>query len=303
MTQNVPNTLVHIGVQGLTNRAISNLIDLKWVLLGCIIPDLPWAFRRALIALVPGIDLYDVTLYAAVQSSLFFCVLLSAVFALFSAKPRLVFGILAVNALFHLLLDTIEIKWGNGVLLLAPLNWELLSFGWVWPDGVLITLLSLTGLAVGTWVLIHPASKVINVQFKPPSRFVAAIVLLLLYMLSPMALTDGPLSDNLMSIATLKAKQHRIGSEVRIDRRPYQHRADGDVVITLANEPLHIVGDKRATSSQVSLIGMFVDSDTIRVYRLHEFHTPWRDFASYIGLGLVSLVWATALIRERRNRL
>ena len=299
----MPNTLVHLGVQGLSNRLVSSRIDLKWVFLGCIIPDLPWIFRRALSALAPGIDLYDVTLYAAVQASLFFCVLLSAVFALLSAKPRVVFGVLAINALFHLLLDTIEIKWGNGVFLLAPLNWQLLSFGWVWPDGVLITLLSLVGLAVGTWVLIHPGSRAINVQFKPPSRLVAAIVLLLLYMLSPMALTDGPLSANFMSMATLKAKQHRVGSEVRIDREPYQHRAVGDVVITLAGEPLHIVGDRRATSSQVSLIGTFVDSDAIRVYRLHEFHTPWRDFASYVGLVLVSLVWTTALIREWRSRL
>jgi hypothetical protein len=139
----VPNTLVHLGIQGLGNRLVSSRIDLKWVFLGCIIPDLPWIFRRAFIALVPGIDFYDVTLYAAVQASLLFCVLLSAVFALLSAKPRVVFGILAVNALIHLLLDTIEIKWGNGVFLLAPLTWQLLSFGWVWPDSVLITILSL----------------------------------------------------------------------------------------------------------------------------------------------------------------
>jgi len=127
----MPNTLVHLGVQGLGNRLISDNIDLKWVFLGCVIPDFPWILRRALIALAPGMDLYDVTLYAAVQASLLFCLLLSLVFSVLSARPRLVFGILAANALIHLLLDTIEIKWGNGVFLLAPLSWKPLSFGWV----------------------------------------------------------------------------------------------------------------------------------------------------------------------------
>ena len=50
----MPNTLVHLGVQGLGNRLISTEIDLKWVFLGCIIPDLPWIVRRTLIALAPG---------------------------------------------------------------------------------------------------------------------------------------------------------------------------------------------------------------------------------------------------------
>lgn len=298
----VPNTLVHLGIQGMGNRLISTRIDLKWVFLGCIIPDLPWIFRRALIALVPGIDHYDVTLYAAVQASLLFCVLLSLVFALLSERPRLVFGILAVNALIHLLLDTIEIKWGNGVFLLAPLTWQFLSFGWVWPDSVFIAILSLAGLVFGIWVLVHPASSSIDLRFKPPGRIVAAIFLLSLYMLTPLALSYGPLSANIMSIATLQEKERRVGKEVRIDRRPYQHRAEGDVVITLADEPLRVAGDTRATSSQVSLIGEFVAFDTIRIDQLHEYHFSWRDLASYAGLGLIALVWCAALIRERRYR-
>ena len=134
----MPNTLVHLGIQGLGNRLVSTRIDLKWVFLGCIIPDLPWIFRRVIIGLNSAIDRYDVLLYSAVQASLLFCLLLALACALVSEKPRLVFAILAVNSLIHLLLDAVEIKWGNGVLLLAPLNWQLLNFNLVWPDSVLI---------------------------------------------------------------------------------------------------------------------------------------------------------------------
>jgi hypothetical protein len=298
----MPNTLVHLGVQGMGNRLISTEIDLKWVFLGCVIPDFPWILRRVLITLVPGMNLYDVTLYAAVQASLLFCILLSLVFALLSARPRLVFGILAANALIHLLLDTIEIKWGNGVILLAPLSWQPLSFGWVWPDSVLIATLSLVGLLVGVWVLVRPAGRPIDIRVKPPARLLAAFFLLLLYTLGPLALTDGPRSANLLSIATLQETEQRVGREIRIDRRPYQRHADGDEVITLADEPLRVVGDLRGTSTNVSLIGEFVDGDAIRIDQLHDFHYPWRDLASYVGLGLFALVWAAALIRERWNR-
>lgn len=298
----MPNTLVHLGVQGLRNRLVSENIDLKWVFLGCVIPDFPWILRRVLIALAPGVNLYDVTLYAAVQASLLFCLLLSLVLAVLSARPRLVFGILAANALIHLLLDTIEIKWGNGVFLLAPLSWHPLSFAWVWPDSVLIATLSLVGLLVGVRVLVRPAANPVGVRFQPPARLLAASFLLSLYTLAPVALTDGPRSANLMSIATLQDTQRRVGREIRIDRRPYQRHADGDVVITVANEPLRVVGDTRGASTNVSLIGEFVDVDAIRIEQLHDFHFQWRDLASYAGLGLVALVWAAALIRERWSR-
>lgn len=295
----MPNTLVHLGVQGLGNRLVSDNIDLKWVFLGCVIPDFPWILRRALIALAPRMNLYDVTLYAAVQASLLFCLLLALVFSVLSARPRLVFGILAANALIHLLLDTIEIKCGNGVFLLAPLSWHPLSLGWVWPDSVLIATLSLVGLLVGVRVLLRPSASPVGVQFKPPARLLAAFFLLALYALVPLALTDGPRSANLMSIATLQETERRVGREIGIDRGPYQRHADGDVVMTLADEPLRIVGDTRGTSTNVSLIGEFVDSDAIRIDQLHDFPSPWRDLASYVGLGLVALVWVAALFRER----
>ena len=88
-----------------------------------------------------------------------------------------------------------------------------------------------------------------------------------------------------------------------MDREAYEQRHDGDVAITFAGEPLRVVGDIRAEkSSQVSLIGEFVDFDAIRIQQLHVYHSSWRDLASYVGLGLFALVWAVAFVREQRSR-
>jgi hypothetical protein len=148
----------------------------------------------------------------------------------------------------------------------------------------------------------HPTSTSIDVRFKPHGRAVAAFFLLSLYALSPLALLDGPLSTDYLSIATLQDTERRIGREVRMDRSSYQHSANGDVVFTLANEPIRVVGDLRARSPQVTLIGEFVDFDAIRIHQLHEYHSPWRDFASYVGLGLILIVWIASFARGRRSQ-
>ena len=299
----MPNTLVHLGIQGLGNRFVSKSIDIKWVFLGCIIPDLPWIFRRAIISFDSGINIYDLRLYSIVQATLFFCLVLAFAFALLSEKPRLVFLILAVNSLFHLLLDTVEIKWGNGVHFLAPLNWQLTNFGLVWPDGLLIAIFTVLGLLVCIWLLVRPVSSPIRVLLYPNMRLVAVALLVSLYAVGPLAFVDGPYTANINSIATLQDRGSRVGKEVRIDRETYRKSDDGDVVFTFADEPLRVEGDIRANkSSQVSLIGEFVDIDAIRIHHLHEYHSAWRDLASYVGLGLFTLLWVAALIRERRSQ-
>jgi hypothetical protein len=42
----VPNALAHLGVQGVATRALLRDADLKWVYIGCIIPDIPWILQR-----------------------------------------------------------------------------------------------------------------------------------------------------------------------------------------------------------------------------------------------------------------
>lgn len=298
----MPNTLVHFGVQGIGNKLVSRRIDIKWVFLGCIIPDIPWIIRRILVSIVPGIDIYDATLYAAVQASLLYCVLLSLIFALLAEKTRLVFMILAINSVLHLLLDSVEIKWGNGVFLFAPVNWQLFNLDWVWPDSILVGVLSLTGLIFAIWALLTPVAEPLRTKFHGKWRVAGVVILLCLYIGSPLALLDGPYTADIQSIATLKEKDKRTGKSVRIDRAPYERVAEGDLVETLAYETLHVVGTLRATSSQVSLVGRFVDPESIYIEQLHEYNYPWRDLASYIGIALLTLIWSISMVREWRGR-
>jgi hypothetical protein len=131
---------------------------------------------------------------------------------------------------------------------------------------------------------------------------ITGILLVLLYFLGPLVLMDGPYSTDVNSIATLQDRENRIGKEIRMDREFYEQGPDGDLVITFAGEPLHVVGDRRATSNQVSLIGEFVKLDTIHIHHLHEYDSPWRDITSYAGLGLILLVWIAELIRKRNQK-
>ena len=296
----MPNTLVHLGIQGLGSRLAARHIDIKWVFLGCIIPDLPWIFRRAVIGFGLDVDLYDLRLYTVVQASLLFCLILSSAIALVSEKPRSVFVILAANCFIHLLLDTVEIKWGNGVHLLAPLTWHYLSFDLIWPDSALIAVLSLIGLAAAVWFVAKPTPDPIRLRFRLDNRWIAAVFLVSIYVFAPLALLDGPYSSNISSIATLREEETRPGKAVSMDRENYQQRSEGDTVTTFTGERLRVTGDLRAgNSTEVSLLGEFVDSGTIRIHRLYEYRSPWRDLASYVGLGIFALCWLLALVRER----
>ena len=69
----MPNTLAHLGVQGIATRSVLRDADLKWIYLGCIIPDVSWIIQRLVRYVIPNIDLYDLRLYAIVQASLLFC--------------------------------------------------------------------------------------------------------------------------------------------------------------------------------------------------------------------------------------
>ncbi len=65
----MPNTLAHLGVQGLTTRSLLKDADYKWIYLGCIIPDLPWILQRIVMYVYPGIDPYDLRLFVIIQST------------------------------------------------------------------------------------------------------------------------------------------------------------------------------------------------------------------------------------------
>ena len=81
----MPNTLVHLGVQSVSTKAVFKDADFKWIAIGCIIPDVPWIIQRIILVAQTGIDRFDLCQYVTVQASLFCCFILCGFMALFAA--------------------------------------------------------------------------------------------------------------------------------------------------------------------------------------------------------------------------
>ncbi len=207
----MPNTLIHLGVQGLLHRGLDRRVDLRLVYLGAIIPDLPWIAQRAIRQLWPDIDRIDLALYCGAQSSLGLCLVLSAALASLTRESRSTFVILAAGSLVHLGLDITQVKWGNGALFLAPFSWQITSLAWAWPEHPLFTWLTYLslGIVLATWPLIdHRPLWVV----RGTARWFAASALLVAYLAAPVFFIDDLLAADTYDAATLRDATSRTGA-------------------------------------------------------------------------------------------
>ena len=297
MVDGMPNTLGHLGIQGLLSRSIIRDADLKWIGLGCVIPDLPWILQRVSRVFLPDSQLLDLRLYASVQSSLVACLVLSGALALFSAAPRRVFQILSLNSFLHLILDSVQTKWGNGVHFFAPFSWQLVNFNMFWPESTVSVLLTVWGLLWIAHVSWRRPGKPVPLFFGRSRRVMAGTGLLLTYLIAPIGLLAGPERADNYSARVLRERDHRPGRGVEFDRALYLHGKDTDVVSIFTGEELVVEERRLHRSGIVSLRGRFLDESGVEILEAH-LHWRWfRDLASYLGLILVALVWVGDLFR------
>ncbi len=52
----MPNTLAHFGIQTIASKVVDRTAEIKWIAVGCIIPDIPWITQRLISFLAPGVD-------------------------------------------------------------------------------------------------------------------------------------------------------------------------------------------------------------------------------------------------------
>jgi hypothetical protein len=303
----MPNTLAHLGVQGLITHTTIKDAEPKWIAFGCLIPDMPWILQRAIATLLPQVDGYELRLYAIAQASLCISLLLCGAAAFISAAPSKVGRILALNVLLHLLLDACQIKWANGVHLIAPLSWQLLSFGWFWPETIPTIVLTLSGLIYMIWAIPRQPARSTAPYARPVWQWGTAIGLAAAYVLAPMGLRHSPYVHDNHYVQTLRNHPQRTGRQVEMDRRPYTPRDRGATVATLVDEQIRVSSQPLPHAATVSLRGTFIDPDTIRIDALYV-HWPWfRDGASYLGIILMSVLWLKSVDPKRylvlRNRL
>lgn len=294
----VPNTLCHIALQGPLTRAMIPKIPFQWVAVGCIIPDIPWITFRIL-SKIDAFPLLDLNLYCVIQASLFFCVILSAAFALTMKHSGMIFSVLAGNSLAHLLLDATQIKWGNGVHLFAPLDWKLMNFGWFWPDHWVY--LGLTG--VGLFYFIWRWKKEfvccpVWLSLKP-LRLLLAVMLLACYFAGPLFFIHQAEGANVHFLHTLKDKKHRTGKTLLIDRERFDVKTQ--IIYLSAGESFTVEGEVPLESGVYSMKGYFTAPDVFYAVKVYHNGT-FRNWASIAGLLLTALFWLTGLYHCRSRQ-
>ncbi len=297
----MPNTLAHLGVQGLVTRAIVPRADPKWIYLGAVIPDVPWIIRRVVRGALPVVDAYNLQLYAVVQASLVVSLLLCAACAAVSSAPRKVFGILTLNAVVHLLLDGIQTKWANGVHFFAPFSWELWNAGWFWPDSLVTYVLTAFGAVFVASIWWRGLDRTVDLSLGSRRRLLGAAILFTAYMVGPLALRGGPESADNNFVRTLRTRDDRATRYVEFDRARHVHGEEYDTIRTFAGEELRVARRALNGSATVSVRATFQDDNTILIHHLHD-HSNWpRNLASVIGLALVVVAWVLPPHRPRNG--
>ena len=262
--------------------------------MGCVIPDFPWIMRR-LVGLLPGVDPYDLRLYAIVQSSLFSCLILCFLLSTFSKTYWRTFAILSINSFLHLILDALQTKWGNGVHLTAPLSWHLINFGLFWPESMIIyVLMAFVGLFFGVKWINRPRSEA-ELLFRPVPFFLTLMV----YFTMPfLFLSSSEDADNHF-VKTLRTVETRKGKYIEIDRAKYMTKNDKNILVTFSGEEIGVEGIRHDHTASVSVKGTFVSNHLIRVSNYHTHNVRFRDTASYLGLLLVAWYWFWSVRNQR----
>ena len=285
----MPNTLVHFAAQGPLSQGMFRRLDPRWIYLGCLLPDVPWILRRAVVGFGAPVDPFDLRLYTMAQASLALTLVLCAAIAVATRAPRAVFAILGVNSLLHLLLDASEIKWGNGVHLFAPFSWRMASFDLLDGEGRLVLVFTLLGAAVVTWVIVRWRPPAIGLDPRP-RRLAVAAALLGVYLIAPLGFLGPIEASDSYSVKTLREVEQRPGRTVGLDRTVFYVTPTGGSVETWNGERVPVTGPVPDHDARVSLYGTFLEPDLLRVDRFVE-HRVSRDWPSYLALVLLALLW------------
>lgn len=286
----MPNTLVHFAVQGAASRSLWRGLDPRWIYLGCLLPDVPWILRRAVVGFGLPADPFDLRLYTMALASLAGTLLLGAALAAVTAAPRLVASVLGLNVLFHLLLDATELKWGNGVHLLAPFSWRMTSFDLLRGESPVYLALTVAGALLVAWEIARKRRTTVGLDLRP-SRLAAGAALVAAYFLFPLPFLGVIEASGSYSVKVLREVDARPGRAVSLDRTAFRATPAGGIVQLWTGEPVRATGAVLDHDATVSLHGTFVATDVLRIDRLFE-HRRDRDWPSYLALLLLALVWA-----------
>lgn len=286
----MPNTLAHLGVGALVTNGFVRQADLRWVFAGAVIPDVPWIAQRVIASLPVDLNLYDVRVYATVQSSLACSLLLcGALASVASAAPR-AFGILALNSALHLVLDALQSKWANGVHFFAPLSWELWNARWFWPESIPTYAMTFGAVPVLLWAWQRAWGATLDSRLSARRAGLGA-GLLAAYLVVPLGGMASAEAANNHFVKTLREGGDRAGRYVEFDRAGYRSGEEVDTLRTFARENLVVATRAFDRTTTASVRATFLNDSTLQVHEVHD-HSGWpRDSLSLVGLSVVALAW------------
>lgn len=260
-------------------------------MIACIIPDLPWMAVKLLVPL-HLVDPYQLRLYCTGQASLFCCLLLAAALACCAANRLKVFTLLAANCLLHLLLDTVEVKWGNGVHLFLPFSARMLQFDVLWPEHPSILVFSAFGLAPLFILARRPPPAPITAL--PGKKWaLSAAFFLICYLGAPLTLMPLLERADAYYLRTLGNIEQRTGRTMAFDRVHFF--AESSTLRTFAGEHIVVTGKVPQASGRVSFRGHFQGPGLFESEE-HHYHRDGRDLASVIGLFMACALLAQSVI-------
>jgi hypothetical protein len=294
----VPNTLAHIGIQGPLNSLFGKGTSPQWMLLGCIIPDIPWILQRIL-KLVPGIDPYTLRLYSLNQASLFFCLFMAAALALSTRRTLHIFLLLSLNCLLHLFLDATQIKWANGVQLMVPFSWSMLRFDWFWPEHLSYNTATMAGLLFLAFNWRKIAATDLEIARPTAGKTTIILCLLLFYSAGPFLFFKQALAADNHFCRTLMGQSERVGKNIELDRVLFSSETKS--VRPFSGKTFSLHGPLPDTSGLISVQGYFIASNTIQVARYHQ-HNQYRAMTTSLGLLLIAALWVHSLALRSRTK-
>ena len=299
----MPNTLAHFAVNAAASRPLGGMSDVKWVLLGAVIPDIPFIIKRGLVYLFPAIDVLDLRLIAIVQASLLFSLLLAVGCSLLSKDHWRVLGVLSLGVVVHLLLDAAQTKWGNGPAFFAPFDWTHTNFQLFWPEAPFTYLLTLLGVLYVSFVfprsLSNAANDLVLFSYK---RIAGIAVVCLIYLFAPLLFMDDVEASGAGRVKQIRA-ENRAGSSIEIDRARYRNDAEGTLIELYSGHfiPLEIEGADLEARGKISIRGVFVKHDVLQAQEYHVNHGRFRELASILGLAAALGYWVCVFFAYARQ--
>lgn len=200
----------------------------------------------------------------------------------------------------HLVLDSVQTKWANGVSWLAPIDWTLATTDWFVPESSVVYALSAVGILATVLTFRRAARNAMQWQ-SSSLRWIIGAGCLIAYMSLPWFWRFAPVEANNHFLAVLTKPDQRIGKAIELDRVRFITTPYNSVLLTtFAGETLALVGAlPDDTDGTISVRGRFVDATTIEASMVHM-HTPFlRAGASFAGVLIVLAVWLDTLLPTR----